>query len=94
MWNVKRNKIWSFLHTKIAQNLQFERFLVIFFPSKVENHMAVNNYTIFFTIKQTFPQKFCIGPLWNAYIPLFMDCVVQIFPLPVGMTHQDFPLPG
>ena len=62
---------------KIANNLPFERFVVILFMSKVGNHMAVNGYKICFSIEQTFPQLFCIRPLWNEYIPLYMDCVIQ-----------------
>ena len=76
MWNVKMNKTWSFLNTKIAKILPFERFLVIFFTSKAGNHIALNWCAILFATEQIFPRKFCIRPLWNAYIPLFMDCVV------------------
>ena len=43
----KKEQNMVIFEQKIAKNLQFERFLVIFFTSKVENHMAVNGYTIF-----------------------------------------------
>ena len=45
--------------------------------SNVGSHVAVNGYDICFAIEQIFLQQFFIGPLWNEYIPLYMDCVIQ-----------------
>ena len=64
------------LNAKIADNLAKMRFMVDFFMSKVGNHMGANCCKICFAIEPFFPQHFCIGPLWNVYIPLYMDCVV------------------
>jgi hypothetical protein len=72
---------------RTTDNLPFKRFLVVcFFISKVGLHVVVDGYEIFFATDQIFPQNFCIGPFWNKYIPLYMDCVAQyitptIFPL-------------
>ena len=65
------------IRAKLADNLPFKRFLVVFFMSKVGSHVAVNGYEICFAIEQIFPQIFGIGSLRNEYIPLYMDCVVQ-----------------
>ena len=72
------------LNAKIADNLALMRFLV---DSKVGNHMAVNGCKICFAIEPFFPQNVCIGPLWNKYIPLYMDCVIQIIKGPYGTTN-------
>ena len=49
--------------------------------------MAVNCCKICFAIEPFFPQNVCIGPLWNKYIPLYMDCVIQIIKGPYGTTN-------
>jgi hypothetical protein len=60
---------------KPADNLPFKRFLVGFSMSNVGSHVAVDGYQISIAIEQICPQFFCIGPLWNEYIPLYKDCV-------------------